>query len=122
MIEGIPCAGTEAVKHAGQLYATVMIEGVCWLKENLNIGTMIQSETPMTNNGIIEKYCYGNEPANCREYGGLYQWDELMNYTQGDGSQGICPQGWHVASIDEWNDLTDIHPGFTQGKGAHTLD
>lgn len=120
MIEGIPCAGTEAVKHAGQLYATVMIEGVCWLKENLNIGTMIHSDSTMTDNGVIEKYCYDNDLGNCREYGGLYQWDELMNYTQGDGSQGLCPQGWHVTSIDEWNDLTDLHSGYTLKERGHS--
>lgn len=120
MIEGLPCAGTEAVKHAGQLYATVMIEGICWLKENLNIGTMIHSDSTMTDNGVIEKYCYDNDPGNCREYGGLYQWDELMNYTQGDGSQGICPQGWHVTSIEEWNDLTDIHSGYTLKERGNT--
>lgn len=113
IIEGLPCTGTEAIKHGGKLYATVEIEGVCWLKENLNIGLMIHSDSTMTDNGIIEKYCYDNDPGNCREYGGLYQWGELMNYTQGDGAQGICPLGWHITSIDEWNDLTDIHPGFT---------
>lgn len=120
IIEGLPCAGTEAVKHGGQLYATVMIEGDCWLKKNLNIGTMIHSDSTMTDNGMIEKYCYDNDPGNCREYGGLYQWDELMNYTQGDGSQGICPLGWHITSIDEWNDLTDVHPGFTLKERGHT--
>lgn len=120
IIEGLPCPGTEAVKHAGELYATVMIEGVCWLKENLNIGTMIHSDSTMTDNGVIDKYCYDNDPGNCREYGGLYQWDELMNYTQGDGSQGICPQGWHVTSIEEWNDLTDFYSGYTLKERGHS--
>jgi uncharacterized protein (TIGR02145 family) len=36
-----------------------------------------------------------------------------MLYTEGDGAQGICPNGWHITSIDEWNNLTAIHPGFT---------
>ncbi|MCK9291512.1 MAG: fibrobacter succinogenes major paralogous domain-containing protein [Bacteroidales bacterium] len=120
MIEGLPCAGTEAVKHGGQLYSTVMIEEECWLKENLNIGIMIHSDSTMTDNGIIEKYCYDNDPENCREYGGLYQWDELMNYTYGDGSQGICPQGWHITSIEDWNDLTSKHPGYTLKERGHS--
>jgi uncharacterized protein (TIGR02145 family) len=113
IIEGMPCKGTEAVKHGGQLYATVQIDNECWLKENLNIGTMIHGDSTMTDNDIIEKYCYDNDPANCLEYGGLYQWNELMQYTEGDGAQGICPHGWHITSIDEWNNLTAIHPGFT---------
>ena len=113
IIEGLPCKGTEAVKHGGKLYATVQIDDECWLKENLNIGTMIHGDSTMTDNGFIEKYCYDNDPANCIEYGGLYQWDELMQYSEGDGTQGICPPGWHITSIDEWNHLTDSHPGFT---------
>ena len=47
----------------------------------------------MTNNGIIEKYCYDNNPANCAIYGGLYQWNEMMQYTTQQGAQGICPNG-----------------------------
>jgi uncharacterized protein (TIGR02145 family) len=49
-----------------------------------------------TNNSIIEKWCYNNSDANCTTYGGLYHWDEAMRYLVAEGSQGICPTGWHI--------------------------
>ena len=48
------------------------------MAENLNFGTRIDGSLDQTDNDIIEKYCYGNDGANCTTYGGLYQWDEMM--------------------------------------------
>ena len=72
------------------------------MAENLNIGTRINGSVNQTNNSIIEKYCYGNNEANCDTYGGLYQWDEMMQYTTTPGVQSICPGGWHIPTDDEW--------------------
>jgi uncharacterized protein (TIGR02145 family) len=83
----------------GQQYATIAIGTQCWMAENLNIGTMIPGENDMSNNSIIEKYCYEDYTANCDVYGGLYQWDETMEYTALEGAQGICPAGWHIPNI-----------------------
>ncbi len=105
IIEGIPCNGIEAVKHGGYLYPTVQIDNKCWLKENMNIGIMVHGDTNMTNNNIIEKYCYDNKTENCDVYGGLYQWDELMEYSTQVGAQGICPNGWHISTLNEWDSL-----------------
>jgi uncharacterized protein (TIGR02145 family) len=99
------CPGIPTVTYEGQVYNTVLIGDQCWLKENLNIGEMINSSEDMTGNGIIEKYCYDNDPANCDEYGGLYQWNEMMQYTSMQGTQGICPAGWHIPTDDEWKIL-----------------
>jgi uncharacterized protein (TIGR02145 family) len=43
-------------------------------------------------------------------YGGLYLWDEMMDYTASSnsnpsGRQGICPPGWHVPSDAEWSQM-----------------
>jgi uncharacterized protein (TIGR02145 family) len=75
------------------------------MAENIDAGTMINSGTPQTDNDTIEKYCYGNSGVNCSIYGGLYSWDELMKYDTTPGSQGICPDGWHVATDEEWKNL-----------------
>ena len=58
-----------------------------------------------SNNGTIEKYCYNNEPDSCTKYGGLYQWNEMMQYTTQQGAQGICPPGWHLPTDEEWKVL-----------------
>ena len=89
----------------GNTYNTVEIGAQCWIKENLKVGTMINGSQDMSDNGIIEKYCYDNDSANCSTYGGLYQWDEAMQYVTTAGTQGICPDGWHLPTDEEWKQL-----------------
>jgi uncharacterized protein (TIGR02145 family) len=76
------------------------------MAENLNIGTMIPNSTNMSNNGILEKFCYDNNAANCDVYGGLYQWHEMMQYA-GGGNPGICPANWHIPGEGEWAAITN---------------
>jgi uncharacterized protein (TIGR02145 family) len=59
----------------------------------------------MTDNGVLEKYCYSNSILNCDEYGGLYQWDEVKGYDLENGNRSICPYGWHLPSDEEWKVL-----------------
>lgn len=89
----------------GQSYATTQIGDQCWMAENLSVGVKIDGTIEMIDNGIIEKYCYDN--SNCATYGGLYQWDEIMQYSTIEGSQGICPDGWHLPSNEDWCILED---------------
>jgi uncharacterized protein (TIGR02145 family) len=76
------------------------------MRENLNVGTMINGSIYSGNNSIIEKYCFNNDTNNCTVYGGLYQWDEMMSYVTTAGTQGICPNGWHIPTDAEWCTLT----------------
>ena len=89
----------------GKVYGSVLIGSQCWMSENLNAGLRIDGANDMTDNGIIEKYCYNNDDANCEQYGGLYQWDEMMQYTKKDVTGGICPEGWHLPTLQEWEAL-----------------
>jgi len=104
----IPCPGTPTVQYEGKVYNTIQIFSQCWLKENLNVGVMINGNQDQTDNGIMEKYCYDNNPDSCAKYGGLYQWDEMMQYTTQQGVQGICPPGWHLPTDEEWMVLEGI--------------
>jgi uncharacterized protein (TIGR02145 family) len=88
-----------------KVYSTVQLGTQCWMQKNLNYGTSLQGTTEQTDNCINEKYCYSDNTANCTLYGGLYQWDELMAYTNTPGSQGLCSPGWHVPTQTEWNTL-----------------
>ena len=101
----ITCPGTPTVTYEGQVYNTIQIFSQCWLKENLNVGTMILGIQEMEDNEVIEKYCYDDEPAKCEIYGGLYQWREMMSYETTPGIQGICPDGWHIPTDEEWKVL-----------------
>jgi len=97
----------------GQWYDTVKIGNQCWMAQNLNVGAMILGADNQTIADGIEKYCYGNFEENCFSEGGLYQWDEMMDYSTTEGVQGICPTGWHVPTDDEWKTL-EMALGMTQ--------
>jgi len=89
----------------GQVYPTVLIGYQCWMAKNMNIGTKINGILNQSNNAEIEKYCYDNIELNCNIYGGLYQWDEMMNYATFPGGKGICGTGWHVPTYNEYSAL-----------------
>ncbi|HLF13919.1 MAG TPA: FISUMP domain-containing protein [Bacteroidota bacterium] len=121
----------ESLSYGGKTYHAVQIGEQCWMRENLDIGTMIDSLQDASNNGTIEKYCYRNDPLNCADYGGLYQWDEAMQYSTTPGVQGICPVGWHIPTAAEFdtlrsavsndgNALKAIGQGTGGGAGTNT--
>ena len=101
---GPSCSGT--VTYGGETYNTLQIGTQCWMKENLNIGTRINGSQEQTDNIVIEKYCYNDLDSNCNIFGGLYQWNELMQYVTIEGAQGLCPTGWHLPTHAEWSILT----------------
>ena len=103
---GGPCAVTPTVEYEGKTYNTVQIGTQCWLRENLDVGAMIPGSQDQTNNSTIEKYCYNDDTIYCAAYGGLYQWDEAMQYDTAQGSQGICPPGWHIPTLAEFQTLS----------------
>ncbi len=112
----IPCPDTPTVTDAdGNVYNTVQIGSQCWMRENLRVGSRIDGSMNQTDNGTVEKFCYDDDPSNCEVFGGLYQWGEVMNYSEEEGSPGICPQGWHVPSDQDWKYL-EIHLGMTEAQ------
>ena len=102
-----------------QTYKTVTIGTQTWMAENLNFGTRIDGATDQMDNSIFEKYCYGDDPAKCTNYGGLYQWDEMMQYVTTPGTQGVCPTGWHLPTDNEWKTM-EMHLGMTQAQADGT--
>jgi len=100
-------------------YKVVKAGTQTWMAENLNVGIIRSSkdlENIPGNNGIIEKYCYNDDPNNCKIYGGIYRWPEMMQYHSPDNAsigttQGVCPVGWHIPTCDEWNILFDYLGG-----------
>ena len=100
-------SGNGECEYGGQTYQIVQIGSQTWFAENLNIGTRINGNNNQIENGIIEKFCYDNLESNCNIYGGLYQWNEAMQYVTTERHQGICPNGWHVPSDNDWTVLTD---------------
>jgi uncharacterized protein (TIGR02145 family) len=96
----------------GTYYNTVEIGGNCWMAENLNHGTMINGIEDQSDNGEVEKYCFQNNTFLCdNTYGALYQWREMMQYTETEGARGICPENWHIPTDADWNSLINATGG-----------
>ncbi|RLD51916.1 MAG: hypothetical protein DRJ05_17935, partial [Bacteroidetes bacterium] len=116
-IEELYCGNNFTDQRDGQTYSTVQIGFQCWMAENLNFGTMINGTVNQTDNGTIEKYCYYEATSNCNTYGGLYQWNEMMQYAASGDVKGICPDGWHIPSYNEINTLEDFLGGSYEAGG-----
>jgi uncharacterized protein (TIGR02145 family) len=121
------CSGIPTILYSGKRYNTVQIGTQCFLKENLDVGTMIYGVDTAKNNGIIEKYCYNDSAANCSKYGGLYQLNEAMQYVTTPGTKGICPTGWHIPTYVEFYTLGatlsndgDALKAIGQGTGTNS--
>ena len=99
--DGQPCPGLTTVTDIdGNTYNTVMIGSQCWLKENLKV-TKSADNTPVT---------YTTPSSNSANAGKSYDWSVAMNgaatsSATPSGVRGICPVGWHIPSVAEWNEL-----------------
>lgn len=85
----------------GKIYKTVTIgegDSQTWMAENLNY----YDEASMTEHN---SWCPGNEPAHCDVGGRFYSWAVAIDSTNLTGDetivQGICPDGWHLPSMEE---------------------
>jgi len=103
----------------GNVYETVLIGEQLWMAENLKVTHYSDgSEIPnITNNGdwgSLTTGAYGyydDDPAHQVTYGNLYNW-----YTV-DDSRGVCPEGWHVPSDNDYTILTDYLGGLNVAGG-----
>jgi len=99
----------------GHVYKTIKVGTQWWMAENLNVGSMILVSEVAGDNAVIEKFCYDDNEANCDLHGGLYSWDEMMNYSNTAGSRGICPEGWHIPTDQDAKEL-EIALGMPSSK------
>ncbi len=128
IVVAFECGTNDVKDQDNNYYNTINIGNQCWMKENLNVGQMILSSSDQSNNSTIEKYCYDDDANNCATCGGLYQWNEMMQYLTAESVQGICPEGWHIPSDDEWKtlemslgmSLTDANKGGWRGSPIGT--
>jgi uncharacterized protein (TIGR02145 family) len=110
--EGMPIRDLD-----GNVYRIIMTESGVWMAENLktfklNDGTPIAyiSDNNRWEETKIPAYgWYRNEVSYAEIYGAIYNW-----YAVATGK--LCPKGWHVPTIDEWNDMMD-YAGGAQKSG-----
>lgn len=97
--------GGQVKDSDGNSYGTVQVGTQCWMSENMNVGVKIAGGSEPSDNQKIEKWCYEDSAANCTTDGGLYSWNEAMQYSTLEGAQGICTDGWHIPFDTEWHIL-----------------
>ena len=97
----------------GRIYKTVKIGAQWWMAENLSYETENSS-------------CY-HDSAKCVKYGRFYTWGAAVGKSEdeclgllcdlpAEGVRGVCPQGWHLPSYAEWDDLRIAVGGKTAGS------
>ena len=99
------CAGV--IDIDGNCYTTVQIGDQLWMAENLKVTHYNNGDeipTEYTNEEWVELITgayaiYNNDSLNLYKYGNLYNWYAV------DDIRGLCPEGWHVPTDDEWTEL-----------------
>ncbi len=115
-----PCPGMPTVTDIdGNIYNTVLVGNQCWMHENLktttyNNGTAIPNVTSngewtsLTSGAFV---WYDNNESWKNIYGGLYNWFATTD------DDGLCPEGWHVPTYDDWMELIFFMGGMESPYG-----
>lgn len=98
VLEGLPAG--EVVDIDGNSYPALQIGDQVWMGSNLMVTHGPDGEP-------VDYFCYNDDEENCQIYGRLYSLDAAMQGGSGEGAQGICPDGWHIPSMSEWEILID---------------
>jgi len=103
----------------GNVYETVLIGEQLWMAENLKVTHYNDGDEIPT--GYTDEDWFGVETGaftifnddslNVEIYGNLYNW-----YAVDDG-RGVCPEGWHMPSDEEYTVLKDYLDGENVAGG-----
>jgi len=116
------CSASFTDLRDGEVYSIVQIGDQCWMAENLRYdvpGVVGMSDT-----------IYPGSPSPI--YGRLYDWptamdDSASSASNPSGIRGICPNGWHIPSDSEWNEMESAlgvpaaDTGTVGYRGAHAI-
>ena len=97
------CPGMPTVTdNEGNMYQTVKLGTQCWMKSNLrtkhyNDGSEISNDYSYYSND--QKYYFDYSQQDPLHFGFYYSGNTVSD------NRGICPQGWHVPSVNEYKTL-----------------
>jgi len=106
-----PC---DTIEYNGYDYPAKRIGYQCWMTENL------RTETYDDGNVVADYHAYMDNPANLEKFGYLYTWYSAVRVAENDNDaepeiltaangtsyiQGVCPEGWAVASVADYGVL-----------------
>ena len=129
--------GTVTDDRDGQTYKTVTIGTQVWMAENLNYAYTGVKYNYGGYTSDSTSWCYSNDASNCEIYGRLYTWAAAMDSAGlvdpagagvgcGYGKicgvsgsvRGICPEGWHLPTYEEWQTLFTAVGGSSKAGTA----
>lgn len=96
-------------------YETIQIGNLCWMKSNIRT-TKYANGNPIAKALIYNSDQHSDTNTNLTTYGRLYTWPSSVNTPESgivppvrDSNgyvQGICPNGWHIPTIEEFEQLS----------------
>lgn len=104
-----------------QVYRTIEIGERTWMAQNLNY-----AYNQKTSSLDSSSFCNQYEPDGCAKYGRFYLWSAAMDSAEVFPSSGekcgyggicaslvrsVCPEGWHLPSREEFENLFDAVGG-----------
>ena len=99
------------IDYDGNYYDAVLIGNQCWMKQNLRVTHYADGNSiPLASSNQNYPCYYENTSLNIAQYGLYYNWYAAMKNGESSnnnpsGVQGICPDGWHLPSNAEWNEM-----------------
>jgi uncharacterized protein (TIGR02145 family) len=104
----------------GNVYQTVKIGQQTWMAENLKVtkyrnGDAIGTTSAPDQDIFSEvapayQWPYNGIMSNADKYGRLYTVSAMSD------SRGVCPNGWHVPTDDEWTEVVDFLGGASNAQ------
>ncbi len=111
----------------GNVYKQVTIGNQTWMAENLRYLPAVMNTIEDIPAYYVNGYLGTNVEAakahpNYMKYGVLYNWYAAMagaspSNENPSGVQGVCPDGWHLPSKAEWDELTEFVGGGNVAGG-----
>lgn len=134
LTDGIASIGEPIGKHGeiltdieGNTYRTVIIGNQQWMAENLKVSKYNEgTDIPQIKDYSIKystkvggwSYYYNFDTVNSaynEKYGKYYNWFVTNSVT--NGNKNVCPTGWHIPTIFEWDTLSNYLGGVKVAGG-----
>ncbi len=111
--------GDQITDYDGNIYNTIEIGTQCWMAENLKTttyrnGAAIDHLPDVFDWASATSGAYVM-PENWQPY--MLAYGCLYNWFAANDPGGLCPEGWHVATIAEWDTLHSFIGGPLTGEG-----
>ena len=129
------CPSTTVQDGDGNSYTTIAIGTQCWTRRSIHttkyadgtditFGSPTSSDlyssttgyyyTPYINRGTLP----GDAAGRITTWGYLYNWAAATRGVSGTNVQGVCPNGWHIPTIEDWNTLDNYVKGKYSCSGG----